>query len=132
MHALVTIVVPFDSNCCGDVDAQLDKFSNPAARFLADKLDALGIVHFLSITVVRSADSSPARMVIELTADGAETSAISSLVRRDRRLSIGCVENCGNRRLRIRRSASSSSLGAPRWARVGSARRGSSMTARRE
>ena len=86
MHALVTSAVSFDSSRCDAVEAQLRKFNNPAARFLADKLDALGIVHFMSITVVRSTEGSaqassegPAHLIVELNADGAEASAIAAL-----------------------------------------------------
>src|SRR5690242_18344172 len=86
MHALVTSAVSFDSSRCDAVEAQLRKFNNPADRFLADKLDALGIVHFMSITVVRSTEESaqassegPAHLIVELNADGAEASAIGAL-----------------------------------------------------
>ena len=86
MHALVTSAISFDSSRCDAVDAQLQKFNNPAAKFLADELDALGTVHFMSITVVRptqgpplASSEGPAHLIVELNADGAEAFAISGL-----------------------------------------------------
>lgn len=86
MHALVTSAISFDSSRCDAVDAQLQKINNPAAKFLADELDALGTVHFMSITVVRptqgpplASSKGPAHLIVELNADGAEASAIGGV-----------------------------------------------------
>jgi deferrochelatase/peroxidase EfeB len=86
MHALVTSAISFDSSRCDAVEAQLQKFNNPAARFLAQKLDALGTIHFMSITVVRptqgpplASSEDPAHLIFELNADGAEASALAAL-----------------------------------------------------
>ena len=86
MHALVTSAISFDSGRSDAVEALLQKFNNPAASLLAERLDALGIVHFLSITVVRptqgpplASSEGPAHLIVELSADGAEASVLAAL-----------------------------------------------------
>jgi len=86
MHAFVTSIVSFDANRCDAVEARLGELDNPATSSVAIKLNALAIIHFLSITVVRSVpppaqppSGGPAHLIFEINADGAEASVIAAL-----------------------------------------------------
>src|SRR5579871_4712125 len=86
MHALFTSAIAFEPQYAGDVKLELERWGNPVADPMRTRLDRLGMLHFLSITVVppglKSAepeiDDRPF-LVLELNADGSDEAAIHAL-----------------------------------------------------
>lgn len=69
-HAMLTVAIPFPKQRAGAVQALLDRMGNPPGDAFQRKLDALGMVHFMSGVVVREPDRPRAQLVLEISADG--------------------------------------------------------------
>ncbi|MBU6166389.1 MAG: cytochrome P450 [Alphaproteobacteria bacterium] len=86
-HAMITLNVPVlrgvddPAAALAALEADLMAFGNPAGADVRDWLDGLGIVHFLSINVldVGTPASPDVRLLIEISADGAEEPALAAI-----------------------------------------------------
>ncbi|MGQ0546919.1 MAG: Dyp-type peroxidase [Betaproteobacteria bacterium] len=95
-HAFINVVIPFDAAHSGAVDEAIRACTDPAqgnrpAQALRKALDDTGIVHFMSVTVVRPLtppeleDGRPlppgsvSHLVIELSADGGSARVLDML-----------------------------------------------------
>src|SRR5262249_25367106 len=99
-HAFITIVIPFNERRLYDVDKVLASLSNEGAgnaprADINDRLDAIAIVHYMSIVAVSSecpaaasedprdrdvADSDIAHRMIEIAADGGVADALGVVI----------------------------------------------------
>ena len=68
-HRFVTITIPFAAERADAVDAVLGRMGNPPAPAIRARLDAAGIVHFISITAVRDTAPGQAHLVVEASTD---------------------------------------------------------------
>ena len=75
-HALITVALPFASDRAAGVKAVLDRLGNPAAEANRTALDATGIVHFMSLSVVDDTAPGQAHLMLELSADGGPEDAL--------------------------------------------------------
>lgn len=77
-HAFATVAIAFPTSQAGKVEAILGELGAPASKIWRDALDKTGIIHFMSIAVVR--DTQPeqrkSHLLIEITADGGEEAAL--------------------------------------------------------
>jgi deferrochelatase/peroxidase EfeB len=97
-HALISVVIPFDAAHSDAVDAAIHACTDPAqgnqpAQALCDALNGTGVVHFMSITVVRPLTppeledgrplppASVSHLMIELSADGGAAEVLSCLAK---------------------------------------------------
>lgn len=78
-HAFITVVVPFDAARTPDVEAVLAGMGNPPRDDLRLALDAIGIVHFMSLNVVPGGADDPAHLLLEAVADGGHDAALRAL-----------------------------------------------------
>lgn len=86
---LITIVVPVKDSLSANLDAidlELDKLGNPASCHkqngklsLKDRLDKTEIIHFASLSLIRSQKKEPSYLVFEISADGKEKQVIAKL-----------------------------------------------------
>ncbi len=77
-QALVTIVSPLATDRIAEADRLIDTFGNPARADIATTLAATGL-HFASLHAVRSRDGLRYYLVLEISADGAESEAVRRL-----------------------------------------------------
>ncbi|MEQ9179492.1 MAG: cytochrome P450 [Nitratireductor sp.] len=85
-HAFVTIAVPVAGTVApARLRAMLDALGNPAGGDSRAALDATGLVHFASLSVIGNADQAserpddPKHLVFEFSADGDEKTAIAAV-----------------------------------------------------
>jgi len=78
-HAFVTVIIPFDPDAVAAVEAALDALGNPAKDGVRAAIDAIGTIHFMSITVVPGDARDAAHLILEATADGGEDEALRAI-----------------------------------------------------
>ncbi len=72
-HAFVTVVIPFDPDTVAAVEAALDSMGNPVKDDVRAAVDAIGTIHFMSITVVPGDATDPAYLILERPPTAART-----------------------------------------------------------
>ena len=82
--SFVTVVVPFDDALADGVLPLVQAMGNPAAAPLRCALGALGILHFMSLNVIRAGDGGgdggdAAHLLLELSADGPAEPALQAV-----------------------------------------------------
>ena len=78
-QTLVTVPLAFASERAPGVQAVLDRLGNPAAAGPRAALDATGIVHFMSLSVVPDTAPGLAHLMLELSADGGVEQALTAV-----------------------------------------------------
>jgi Dyp-type peroxidase family len=77
-QCFITIVIPHRADHA-QLDAYItDNWQNPAASSLQAELDAIGIVHFMSIVAIPPGNGGPC-LIFEITADGSIENVLGSL-----------------------------------------------------
>ena len=83
-HALLTMIAPLAPDRIEEVRAEIDRLGNPAtqavrAALRPDPATGRGI-HFVSLHAIRSRHGDEAYLLLEISADGDERSAVPQLV----------------------------------------------------
>jgi hypothetical protein len=84
IQSVLTVVVPLKRRCEQDVANLLQSYNDragPVQPAIAKALAELGIVHFLSMSVIPASDSGPAHLFWEAAVDGAPADALQRLAR---------------------------------------------------
>ena len=78
-HSFITVVIPFDATKIADVETVLKEMGNPVSPALRARVDAVGTIHFMSLTVVPGDEDDDAHLILEATADSTETAALAAI-----------------------------------------------------
>jgi len=73
-HSFITVVIPFDATKIADVETVLKEMGNPVSPALRARVDAVGTIHFMSLTVVPGDEDDDAHLILEATADSSPRS----------------------------------------------------------
>jgi Dyp-type peroxidase family len=85
-QTMITICAPLAADVDRDaVEEQIAELGNPAGQAMRDMLDATGIVHFASVSLIEGGDAGePAPyLLLELNVDGSRDAAIKSIAGAD-------------------------------------------------
>jgi Dyp-type peroxidase family len=75
----IIVVVPFAGRLAQRVTAVLDSLGNPAVNPVRHALDEAEFVHFMSMSVIHDSHDDVAHLLIEASADGSATTALSRI-----------------------------------------------------
>jgi deferrochelatase/peroxidase EfeB len=78
-HASITIAIPFEDARSSIVESYARALGNPASAAVRSMLDATALVHFMSIFIVRGDARTKAHIIVEISADGSEQTALEKL-----------------------------------------------------